>query len=643
MLVGLAVIYLPSLGNAPVFDDDYLASGELFSEYGSLFVFRQRPLSYGSFVWVHALFGDGWWKQRLVNVLLHAGTVLALWGFWREVMGALTPSRAPGEAAAPEPYEQSPVLGLAIAFFALNPAAVYAVAYLIQRSIVMATLFVVVALWAFVRALRTGKAGLFAIAALAYVAAVASKEHAILAPLAAVPLYVVVARPPARRLALLAAAGAALMGLMAWTLRARVGEIIGTPIDEYSRVYLAQLGALDANAPKIAWPLSIVNQAWLFLQYGLRWMLPFAGWMSINLRPPFPLTFATFPQVLGVAAYLGALCGGAWLVWRHRDWKALLGLALLLPALLFPTEFAIVWVQDPFVLYRSYLWAIGIPALVFCLLQGMTARVALAVGVVVGAVLAWQGFDRVLSLETPEHAWTDAIAKLPADPRAVGRWFPYLNRGAVYVERDELALALRDFQSSEELGDLGMGALNAGAVLAARGKHAEALQAFDRAERQGYSLYNLPFQRGLSLLALGRPAEAYAQFERARAMDPPSPTRELMLLNLGRLGLQLGHAEQATKDLERLVALQPKSGEARYLLAMAYTTHGEPARAKPLLDALVAEGGSAPAFYARALAHYGLKERDAALADIAEAIRRDPRNTMLREWETRIRALPAKP
>ena len=43
----------------------------------------------------------------------------------------------------------------------------------------------------------------------------------------------------------------------------------------------------------------------------------------------------------------------------------------LLPALLFVTEFATVWVQDPFVLYRGYLWAIGIPGLVFFLFHGL--------------------------------------------------------------------------------------------------------------------------------------------------------------------------------------------------------------------------------------------------------------------------------
>jgi tetratricopeptide (TPR) repeat protein len=124
-------------------------------------------------------------------------------------------------------------------------------------------------------------------------------------------------------------------------------------------------------------------------------------------------------------------------------------------------------------------------------------------------------------------------------------------------------------------------------------------------------------------------------------MNPPSPTREVMLLDLGRLGLQLGHADAAIRDLEQLVSIDAKNGEARYLLGMAYVTHGQSARALPLLDRLVATAPTGPAFYARALAHYGEKQRAAALADIAEAIRRDPGNAMLREWETRIRALPA--
>ncbi|HET7731219.1 MAG TPA: tetratricopeptide repeat protein [Usitatibacter sp.] len=642
VLAAVLLIYVPGLDNAPVFDDAYLADGTLFAEYRSWTDLRARMLSYGSFVWLKELFGDGWWKQRALNVALHVGVVLALWALYREILTRIEPPppEVAGSHEAPPPLHRAPALGIAIAFFALNPVAVYAVAYLIQRSIVMATFFTVIALWAFARGVLRSQWPYFVVAFFSYALAVLSKEHAVLAPLVALPLYVLIARPTRRRLAAITAGVAAVMGAAAWVLALRYGRVIGQPFDEFSRVYLAQLAALDPRTPERAYALSIINQCWLFLEYGLRWMLPYAGWMSINLRPPFPLTWLTFPQILGVAGYLGALVGGTVLLLRFRDWKALLGLSLLIPAILFATEFLTVWVQDPLVLYRSYLWAIGVPGVVYCLFNGASRRAAFGIGLAVGAFLAYQSLDRVFSLQNPESAWSDAIAKLPDDPRSVGRWFPYLNRGSAYVDRDELALALNDFQRSSKLGDMGMGAFNSGAVLAAQGRHAEALAAFDRAEKEGYDLYNLPIQRGLSLMATGKAVEAYRQFEAARARKPPSPTMEQVLLNMGRAALQINMVDEAIKDLETLVRIDPEGKDGRYLLGMAYVTKGDNARAIPLFDRLLAEGPSVPAYYGRALAHFQARRKPEALADVERAIRGDPANPRLRQLQARIQQLP---
>jgi tetratricopeptide (TPR) repeat protein len=640
-LLALLAIYLPGLGNAPLFDDALLTDGTLFAQYRSLLEFRPRMLSYGSFAWLQALLGEGWWKQRLVNLLVHAGVVVALWALYREILAHIVPRPEESDAGAPAvDYSRSPALGVAVAFFALNPVAVYAVAYLIQRSILMATFFVVVALAFFMRGIASRKPLFHVLALASYALAVMSKEYAILAPLAAVPLYILAARPSGKRLAVLAAAGAAVVAAAGFVLSLRYGEIIGKPFDEYSRVYLAQLSKLSPDAAKNAYPLSILNQAWLFFEYGWRWLLPWSGWMSINLRPPFPVSYATFPQVLGIFGYAAVLAGGFLLVIRHRDWRALVGVSLLLPALLFATEFATVWVQDPFVLYRSYLWAIGIPGLVFVLVHGPGPRIVLCIGLVLGGLLAWQAVDRVLSLRTAERAWTDAIDKLPNDPRAVGRWFPYLNRGTEYVERNEFQRAMRDFDQSAALGDLGMGAFNLGSVLSASGRPQQALAQFDRAEREGYNLYNLPFQRGLALMALGRPAEALRQFEITRAMNPPSPTREITLLQLGRSALQSGRGEEGVRYLDQFLATDPAHREGRFLLGMALVTRNEHARAHEVLDRLVREDPKAPALYGRALANYGLKRKAEALADIEAAMRLGPDNPNLREWHAKIRAMP---
>ena len=634
------VIYLPGLGNALVFDDGYLADGELFAEYASAFQVRARMLSYGSFVWLQAIFGEGWWKQRIFNLLVHCAVVVALWALYRELLRHVQAAPPEPGAEPPAPLHQSPALGVAIGFFALNPVAVYAVAYLIQRSILMATFFVVAGLLLFARGLARNKPGLHVLALACYVLAVMSKEHALLAPLAAAPIYILVARPSMLRLGLVALVGAVMVAAAGAVLSLRYGDILGKAFDEYSHVYLAQLSRLDANAERNAFALSILNQAYLFFHYGLRWFLPAAEWMSINLRPPFPVTLGTFPHVLGIFAYAGVLLGGFFLLLRYRDWRALVGVSLLMPALLFATEFATVWVQDPFVLYRSYLWAIGVPGLLFVALHGPSARALAVVGLVLAAGLTWQALDRVWSLSTVETAWSDAIRKLPDDPRSVGRWFPYLNRGSFYAEHNQFQLALRDFEASAALGDLGMGSFNKGSILAAEGRHAQALEALEQAEREGYKPYNLPFQRAMSLMALNRPAEAYQQLLETAAMSPPSPTRELLFLHLGRLGMQLGKADEAIASLRQLQVYDPRNREAPFLLAMAHVMKNEHAQAFEIAERLVREDPSGRAYYARALANFGLKRKAQALADIEQALRASPGNPNLRQWQEKIKAMP---
>jgi tetratricopeptide (TPR) repeat protein len=302
-----------------------------------------------------------------------------------------------------------------------------------------------------------------------------------------------------------------------------------------------------------------------------------------------------------------------------------------------------VWVQDPFVLYRSYLWAIGLPALVFVLVYGTSPRALLVVGTIVGVLFTWQAIERVLSLSTPETAWTDAIRKLSKDPRAVGRWFPYLNRGSYYAERDQYALAIRDFETSAQLGDLGIGAYNAGAMFAATNKPQQALQMFDAAEKQGYNVYNLWFQRGMVLAGLGRPGEGYSQLYKALTAKPPPPpaARQVIILQLGRTGLMIGRPEETIRWETQLLANDPRHAEARYLLALAYVAKHEFAKALEAIEgAQSAASARGPAHYARALAYQGLGRKADALREIDAAVGLSPGNPAWRELQSRIRAMP---
>lgn len=459
-------------------------------------------------------------------------------------------------------------------------------------------------------------------------------------PLAAIPVYIVVARPPARKLAALGGLSVLLVGGVAGLLMLKYGEIIGQPFDEHSRIYLRQLAALGPDAERNAYGLSIANQSYLFFKYGFHWLLPYTGWMSIDMRPPFPVTFWSVPQLLGLAGYVLVLIGGFVLVVRYRDGRALAGLSLLLPALLFVTEFSTVWVQDPFVLYRSYLWAIGIPGLILVLFHDLSGRAVLITGLALGSLMIWQGLDRSLSLATPEKVWSDAVAKLPDDPRSVGRWFPHLNLAEAYLDQNKLNEAYRHFKASSGLGDQGIGLYNMGAMLGMVGKYTESLKMLDDAQRQGYDAFGLDYQRGVALFGRGEFKPAYDAFLAAEGKTHPANMDGRIAMALGKAAKAMGDQSLAIRHFKRASELSPADPAARIELGTLYVTSGDFQTAHDLFSAMIGDNPIGPAYFGRALANHGLQRKTAAMSDIDAAIRIGPDNPGLREWQAKIRAMP---
>ena len=174
LAAGIAILYAFGINNQLVFDDARLTDGSIFSQYGSLLQLKARLLSYGSFVWVRDILGDGWWKQRAVNIGLHIATALTLHA---QVLQLLQRTQwDESRRSSPHfPSSMRTAAHLGVALWAFNPVAVYAVAYLIQRSILMATLLVVLACWGYVRGLITGQLRWHLLAMASYVLAVAAK------------------------------------------------------------------------------------------------------------------------------------------------------------------------------------------------------------------------------------------------------------------------------------------------------------------------------------------------------------------------------------------------------------------------------------------------------------------------------------
>lgn len=648
VLLAVLGIYLPGLDNELIFDDLRLTEGTIFGHYGGLLDFKQRMLSYGSFVWVDALIGPGWWKQRLINIALHLGTVAGLYALLQDL---LVNTRFPEEFEAQQHFGKSrtAALQVGVALFAVNPMAVYAVAYLIQRSIVMATLFAVLACWFFVRGLLTQKTYWFVLAVLSYIAAVMSKEHAALVVAMAIPLHHYLRRPAWKTMALVSGVAMVVLAGVTAVFLGLYENVLGKLFDPRSIDFAKQLETLSPGITQRLYPLSILNEAALFFAYGFLWFIPNILWMSLDLRPAFPLSFTALPHLLGAIGYVVLVCVAAWVLWRKQGALRLVALCLFFPLLLFATEFATVWVQDPFVLYRSYLWAIGIPGLIAVALTGFKPRTIYVLGLTASILFCLLALERVLSLKTDYSAWSDAAEKIDreAPANAVGRWRPYLNLGAYHLDRGSLEQALKEFATAEAMGALdGSARFNTGVVLQKQNKHAEALAVFAEAEKRGSTEHSLYYHRGESYFALGNFVLAYqnltqsldALAKTARTPDT-SKLQEAVQMRRAEAAIGAQQYDAAISDFTALLQTNPKSPRLLLGLGMAQVGKGDTRSALALFDALIASAPSAAAFYGRAMAHHTAGQQANSLKDLDQAIALDPRNPRYPQ----VRAMVATP
>lgn len=651
LLLAILGIYLPGLNNGLLFDDMRLTDGTIFGNYGSLLDFKQRTLSYGSFVWIEQLFGAGWWKQRVFNIALHLATVAALYALFKAL---LTQTRFPHDIEEQPHFlaSRDAALQLGLILFALNPVAVYAVGYLVQRSIVMATLFAVLACWAFVRGLRSGRAIWHVAALVFYVLAVLSKEHAFLTVVMVVPLYIFVRRPGLKASMAIIGVALVLLAISSAAIFHFFGQLLGQVFDEQSQGYAKQLEALRPGIASQIYPLSIFNEAALFFAYGLLWIAPYVGWMSIDLRPAFPLSFGSIWHLVGALGYLALLACSIWALLKRPGVIGLVALCLLFPLLWYVTEFATVWLQDPFVLYRSYLWAVAIPGLVAIALTGVKPRTIYIVGIVIGVVFGALAFERVLSLQDVGTSWADAAEKIDkkAPANAVGRGRAFLNVGTAHADKGMLDQALQDFATANALGDLGGNALfNMGAVLSQQKKFAEAMNAFWAAEAKGFKGQALHYQKAEALLAMGQPSEALKEYTialAASAEDPENAKQMEQTLRLKRAETAIAAQQYqvAVDDFQILLNASPDAPRLIVGLGLALVGKGESVRAKELLTPLVARNPSAPALYGLAMAYHGQGNMAEALKYLDQAIRREPQNPQYRQIRSQLNPQPtAKP
>ena len=184
LIAGLACgLYWPFLESPRVFDDWVFFSGRNFSYYAThLFGLEPRLPPYFSLA-ITEVFIGGLQAHRIVSLAFHAGCALALYGLVYGLLRAVSLSSRPESASNTNP---AALACAAAMLFAIHPVAVYGAGYLVQRTIVLATLFSLVSVTLFVRGLTRRSHGDAITAGLMYSIAVLSKEHCVLLPAAAV-------------------------------------------------------------------------------------------------------------------------------------------------------------------------------------------------------------------------------------------------------------------------------------------------------------------------------------------------------------------------------------------------------------------------------------------------------------------------
>ena len=504
LLVGL--IYLPFLGNPLVFDDKPFFTGVLgFAD--EPFNFHIRWFPYTTLGITSVFVGEQPPVFRVQNLLLHGMNVLLLFLLLRLWISIFVSDTGKAKIASWGAW-----LGALV--FAAHPLAVYGVGYLVERSILMATLFSLVMQLAYLRGLLENKKSYLALAVAAYFLATFSKEHSVMAPAMLLPLT--------------------------WLLRERIQFSVRTLITTWLGFVLVALlvvmsvkgligvayepdaaslfGQQQEKMPQGAYLLSVLTQAGLFFKYCLLMLLPNPAWMSIDMRETFLFSYTDWTNWLGLLAFIGyGLFALRCLFLGGR--AALLGVALLYPWLLYMTEFSSIRVQESFVLYRSYLWMPGFMLLVPLLASGLPEKKMLLAGVVAVMLLVPLSWNRLWVFADDYRLWNDAVQLLHGENR-LGAQRTYYNRAQASAVHKNWDAAIADYQKSLSI-DASHPQVYTALAIAYYGakRFTEALSVFDKViamdEKNARAYYN----KAIVMKALNDKAGALGNMQKSCALS----------------------------------------------------------------------------------------------------------------------------
>jgi tetratricopeptide (TPR) repeat protein len=151
---------------------------------------------------------------------------------------------------------------------------------------------------------------------------------------------------------------------------------------------------------------------------------------------------------------------------------------------MFLTEFSAVRIQEVFVLYRSYLWAVGAFCLLPLIFVTVNGRIASMVLTVIALSMIPISMERLMVLSQPLFVWDDAERLVRDRPDLPGVYRIYYNRGVELVLLGNTDKAIADLRQAIKLkkdfspiyGALGVAYLKKGDAQAAIQSFSEGIE-----------------------------------------------------------------------------------------------------------------------------------------------------------------------
>lgn len=476
-LIFLCVFFLcwPFFNSPIFFDDQYLfLSGAPEKHLANGVRFHTRWWVYESLVATYFFLGPEFIWLRVGNFFLHFLAMVSLFLLLRSMLRDL--DRGNDLVVSVDVASLS-----AAALFVLHPLSIFTEGYLIQRTIICATLFSFLTLFLFWRGLSGSRYSLW-FSCFFYAIAVYSKEHAVMLPFVSFLAFLLFWR------------SGLILGLSLWEVFSalflklcvallvvfQLKGIIGVPYEILTQEML-EGGDIPSDW---LYPLSVLNQAGLFFKYLGLWFFPFLDSVSVDIRSAFPLDFSGLRIYFMGGAFCVYLLGSFALLLLGRS-KGLLGFCLLAPGVLFFTEFAAVRLQEPFVIYRSYLWggflfigvSLGLRRLSFSYLMVLILPILLA--------FTAFSFQRLKTFSHPVLLWSEAAQVYEKNSQSsgvFGGYRIYYNLGSELRRFGYLELSLEALNKSLQMKpDYGYSLNNRGAVFLDMSKYALAQADYERA------------------------------------------------------------------------------------------------------------------------------------------------------------------